>query len=37
MKYRPSDKDYEQGYDFGRLFAQKVREYHEKVEKEVVV
>ncbi len=37
VKYRPSDKDYEQGYDFGRLFAQKVREYHEKVEKEVVV
>jgi flavorubredoxin len=32
VKYRPSKEDYEQGYDFGRLFAQRVREYHSRFE-----
>ncbi len=30
VNYRPDKKDYEQGYDFGRMFAQKVREYHSR-------
>ncbi|WP_456473832.1 FprA family A-type flavoprotein [Candidatus Pyrohabitans sp.] len=32
VNYRPTEKDYEQGYDFGRLFAQRVKEYHRKFE-----
>lgn len=30
VNYRPNKGDYEQGYEFGRLFAQKLREYHRK-------
>jgi len=32
VNYRPNKEDYDQGYEFGRLFAQKVREYHRKFE-----
>jgi anaerobic nitric oxide reductase flavorubredoxin len=32
VKCRPQKQDYEAGHDFGRLFAQKVREYHKKFE-----
>jgi flavorubredoxin len=32
VNYRPNKEDYDAGYDFGRLFAQKVREYHRKFE-----
>ena len=30
VKSRPKKQDYDAGYEFGRLFAQKVREYHRK-------
>lgn len=32
VNYRPDERDYEQGYDFGRMFAQKVRDYHKRFE-----
>jgi flavorubredoxin len=32
VNYRPNKEDYDAGYDFGRLFAQNVREYHRKSE-----
>lgn len=32
VKYRPKKQDYDAGYDFGRSFARKVREFHEKFE-----
>jgi len=32
LKYRPKKEDYRDGYEFGKLFAQKVREYHKKFE-----
>lgn len=32
VNYVPKDADYHKGYEFGRLFASKVREYHKKFE-----
>jgi flavorubredoxin len=32
VNYRPNKEDYDKGYEFGRMFAQKVREYHKKFE-----
>ncbi len=32
VNYRPKENDYDAGYEFGRLFAQKVKDYHKKFE-----